>query len=417
MGNKNSTIYMDEKEKIDAFVQSRSTTMYEYMMQSNSQFTLWYKTLAHSDLTNRGKKNGLNEGLEKNYLYYLSVEEMEKIQEQFPEKPFESAKQSNIGLPTQFYGDLGVPRLERRKGKQETQHAHVLVNEYADVMFVNDTIEFFTQEYTARVLKRLNKYNRLFCSRNDVTLNEKTPFTEIQLTEAIHGLGTADDVEFHKLRLSMFLNDTVIFLIEHRKEKNRLYIMLEKNPRFFTLANVADTAWEKYIATHRRQEVAKIKGKEPLSAGEDEKSRRLQSAWKDKLAKEMMTYTTEEGKVFCPITNICADFSAFSMLFVASHIKRHVDCSNDKESFDVNNGLLLSANADALFDKYMITINEEKELVFSFLLEPDYKLRSELLLNSPIFKLVLNEARMKNLEEHRKIFYKKEEERKRTLSR
>ena len=416
MPNKNTTVGMDEKEKIDAFVQSRSTTMYEYMMQSKSRFTLWYKTLSHSDLTNRGKRNGSKEGLEKNYLYYLSVEEMETIQEQFPEKPFESAKQSNIGLPTQFYGDLGVPRLERRKGKQETQHTHVLVNEYADVMLVNDTMEYFSQEYTARALKRLNKYDRLFCSKNDVRFDENSSLTKIQLTEAIHGLGTADDVEFHKLRLSMFLNDTVIFLIEHREEKNKLYIMLEKNPRFFTLAGVADTAWEKYITTHRRQEVAEIKGKEPLAAGEDEKSRKLQSAWKDKLAKEMMTYTTEEGKVFCPITNICADFSAFSMLFVASHIKRYADCNNYKESFDVNNGLLLSANADALFDKYMIAINEEKKLIFSFLLEPDYMLRSQLLLNLPVFKLVLNEDRMKNLEEHRRILYKKEEERKKSLS-
>ena len=180
---------------------------------------------------------------------------------------------------------------------------------------------------------------------------------------------------------------------------------------------MSDSAWEKYIATQRRQEVAEIKGKQQLDAAEDEKSRRLQSAWKDKLAKEMMTFTTEEGKVFCPFTGIGADFNAFSMLFVASHIKRHADCASDKESFDVNNGLLLSANADALFDKYMITVNEDKELVFSFLLETDYVLRNKLLLNQPLFQLVLNDERMKNLEEHRKIFYQKEEERKKTAAR
>ena len=215
----------------------------------------------------------------------------------------------------------------------------------------------------------------------------------------------------------MFLNDTVIFVIEHGKERNQLYIMLEKNPRFFTLAGVADKTWEQYVSVQRRQEIVGIKKKESFDASENEKSRKLQSVWKDKLAKEMMTYTTEEGKVFCPITNVCADFNSFSMLFVASHIKRHADCSSDKESFDINNGLLLSANVDALFDKYMIAINEDKELLFSFLLEPDYMLRSQLLLNMPVFKLILNDERMKNLEEHRKIFYNKEEERKKGNSR
>ena len=198
MANKNSIIYMDEQDEISAFVQSRSVTMYEYMVKSKSQFTLWYKPLAHSDLTNRGKRNGAKEGFEKNYLYYLSVEEMEKIQEQFPEKPFESAKQSNIGMPMDFYLDLGIPRLERRKGKQKSQHSHIIINEFVDVMIVNDTMEYFKQEHTARVLKRLNKYNRLFCDKNNIILNEESPFTEIQLTEAIHGLGTADDIEFHK---------------------------------------------------------------------------------------------------------------------------------------------------------------------------------------------------------------------------
>lgn len=416
MENKNSTIYISNKNQIISFVQSRSLSMLEYIQNSSSYYTLWYKNLSHSDLTNRGKRNGSREGLEKNLLYYLSIEEMKSIQEYFPEKPFESAKQSNIGLPSQFYEDLGIRRLERRKGKQDSQHKHIVLNENINVMLVNDTMEYFNQEYTGRVLKKLNKFDRLFSSKNNVNLNENSPFTDIKLTQAIHGLGTANDEEFHKLRLSMFLNDTVIFLIEHKEERNQLFIMLEKNPRFFTLIGAADTAWEKYLVSHRRQEVAKIKGDISLDASENEKSRRLQSAWKDKLAKEMMTYTTDEGKVFCPFTNVSANFSAFSMLFVASHIKSHAECSCDKESFDINNGLLLSANADALFDKYMISVNEEKELIFSFLLEKDFILRNKLLLNQPIFQMVLNVERMKNLEQHRKKFYEKENERKKNAS-
>lgn len=415
MSNKNLTIFLDNKTQIESFIQSRSPSMYKYVVSSKSHFTLWHKTLSHSDITGRGKRNGAKEGLERNLLYYLSVEEMEKIQLQFPDKLFESAKQSNIGLPAQFYSDLGVPRLRRRRGKQETQHTHIILNDYVDILLVNDTMEYFNQEYTKCVLKKLNKYDRLFSSKSDVFLNKESPFTDIQITQAIHGLGTSEDKEFHKLRLTMFLNDTIMFLIEHTKEKNKLFIMLEKNPRFFTLVGIADKAWQQYVEIHRRQEVARIEGKQVLRAEVDQKSRKLQSMWKSKLAKEMMTYTTEEGRVFCPFTGVSADFSTFSMLFVASHIKRHADCYNDRESFDINNGLLLSANADALFDKYMITISNTKELIFSFLLETDYSLRNNLLLNQPIFQLVLNEDRMKNLEEHRAKFYKKEEERKKLL--
>ncbi len=416
MPNKNTTIFINDKEQVKSFVQSRSASAMEYINNSSSEFSLWYKTLTHSDLTNRGKRNGGKEGLEQNYLYYLSVDEMKQIQDNNPEKPFESAKQSNIGMPVQFYSDLGIPRLERRKGKQMTQHTHISVNEYVDVYLVNDTLKYFKQEYTARVLKRLGKYNRIFCSKNDITIDETKPFTEIKLTEAIHGLGTADDEEFHKLRLSMFLNDSIIFLIEHDNKRNKVFMLLEKNPRFFTLSGESDTAWEKYISTQIKQEKAALKGKAQLDASEEEKSRKLQSAWKEKLAKEMMTYTTEEGKVFCPFTGVQADFNSFSMLFVASHIKRHADCSSDKESFDVNNGLLLTANADALFDKYMISVSEDKELIYSFLLEPDYNLRNKLLLNQEIFKIILNDERMNNLKEHRKIFFQKEEERKKHMT-
>ena len=87
-------------------------------------------------------------------------------------------------------------------------------------------------KYTKRVLRALDKDDKKW-DDDSIELNEDNWFTNIRLTEAIHGLGTSDDKEFHKLRLSMFLNDSIILLIEHNNEKNRLFIMLEKNPRFF----------------------------------------------------------------------------------------------------------------------------------------------------------------------------------------
>jgi predicted restriction endonuclease len=68
----------------------------------------------------------------------------------------------------------------------------------------------------------------------------------------------------------------------------------------------------------------------------------------------------------------------------------------------------LCANADALFDKHLITISETKELIFSFLLDNDSRLKSQLLLMQPIFQPILNEKRMEYIAYHREQFKKLE---------
>lgn len=68
--------------------------------------------------------------------------------------------------------------------------------------------------------------------------------------------------------------------------------------------------------------------------------------------------------------------------------------TTNEEKNDVNNGLLICANANALFDKRLITINENKEIEFSFLLDDDIRLKIQLLLMQPIFKPIVNKKRM-----------------------
>lgn len=226
MPNKNSTIFFEQQVEIEQYIGNRSERMLAYMKEhSKSRFTLWHKTLTHSDLTNRGKRNGNKEGLDRNLLYYLSVKEMMNIQNN-SEKEFESAKQSNIGLKEEFYNDLGIPRLKRRNGPQETQHEKVVLNDFVDVFIVNETAKYFTMPYTKMVLKALGKDADKWKDEDSISLKRGAQFTEIQITQAIHGLGTSSDIEFHKLRLSMFLNDTIIFLIEHCEGRNKLFILL-----------------------------------------------------------------------------------------------------------------------------------------------------------------------------------------------
>ena len=109
-------------------------------------------------------------------------------------------------------------------------------------------------------------------------------------------------------------------------------------------------------------------------------------------------------QVFCPITYITLDYDELGTLLVATHIKGINDeKTTAEEKYDINNGLLLSTTASALFDKHLITIDENKDLLFSIYLD-DYKLKNQLLLLQPIFRPILNEKRMQYLAYHKSIY-------------
>ena len=62
------------------------------------------------------------------------------------------------------------------------------------------------------------------------------------------------------------------------------------------------------------------------------------------------------------------------------------------------------ANADALFDKHLITIDDDGEIIFSFLIDNDQKLKNNLRLTDRVFKNILTPERKKYLEYHREVF-------------
>lgn len=408
----NKSVETFDKDSIIGYLETKSEFMSNYIKEHyDSEFLMIYKYMTHSDLVNKGKRNGNKETLEKNFLYYLSNEEMNQLEKE-QEKPFESAKQSNIGVPTIFFSSLGIDQLERRQGQQSTTHNHIKINDYANVYLVNETLTYFNSYYTRKVLDKLNKRPNWYDLDYDVELRDGD-ITDIQLTHAIHGLGTSDDKEFAKLRLNIFKNDIIIFLIESRPNfQKNLFIMVEKNPIFFNIIGETNNSWQRFAEKQKKIEEYNLKNKTIIDIENEEKTRKQQSKWRTMLAEEMMNYSTKEGEVFCPFTYISCNFEELGPLFVASHIKDYASCENAGEAFDINNGLLLSSNADALFDKHLITINEDKELEFSFLLKNDHQLISKLLLSAPIFKMVLNDERMKYLKHHREKFKNLEELRK-----
>jgi putative restriction endonuclease len=62
----------------------------------------------------------------------------------------------------------------------------------------------------------------------------------------------------------------------------------------------------------------------------------------------------------CAVTGV-----AVSEVLRASHTKPWAECGSDAERLDVFNGFLLSANLDSLFDRFLISFDEQGDLIIS----------------------------------------------------
>lgn len=367
---------------ITSILKDISPSMYNYVQASTtSKFSLYYKFITHSDLAG-GKRTSPKDPYDKNILYYLTVAEMHAV-------GTPTAHQSNILVPANVYYDLGIVKTKGR---------------VIDFKLVNDTVTYFCEQYTKATVTKLGKVFK-WDGKCDCPLSDGN-FTDMQMTVGDQGIGRSDDVELQTLRRNIFVNDTIYFLVENKPDNSKqLFVMLEKNPKFFEILKIEETPW--------KQQITEFLNTMKLVAGDEDKvlaaTRKFQAAWRKLLAKEMMNYIQSGSEVICPFTLIRADFEKVPQLFIASHIKAHSD-SDMYEKYNPNNGLLLCANADALFDDHMITVSENKDLLISKSID-DQKLIDDLLLNHDIFKLVLNEERMEFMKYHREKFEEKERQR------
>lgn len=99
----------------------------------------------------------------------------------------------------------------------------------------------------------------------------------------------------------------------------------------------------------------------------------------------------------CAVTDIST-----RELLRASHIKPWKD-SNNSEKLDPNNGLLLSANIDALFDKGLITFNNNGEMILSTDLEESTTSKMKL---PQKLRKTLEPSEKQYLEHHRNEIFK-----------
>lgn len=394
-------------DKIREYLMYKSDTMSDYLAKNqDDEFILLIKQISHSDLTSAGKRTKIEQPFSKNYLYYLTANEMEEM-DRIDNRPFVTAHQSNIGVPKNIiYDFLSV------SDPDESGDEHFKINDYCEVFLVNDTLKYFTIDYSFKIFEKLNKIPNW--NKDEFKVELKGDFTPIDLSIAAHGIGVSANLEFDKLRRSIFKSDTMMLLLSKDKNNNlKMFIMFEKNPSFFTLIGEGNRSWEKYLEQNNKQEMFELLKQDKLSTGQYEKTRKNQNKWRMLLAEEMMGYTTNENEIFCPLTYITVNFDCAGTLFRASHIKGFADCNID-EAFDINNGIIMVANADALFDKHLITIEDDGTITFSYLLDRNGKLKQELRLNEKVFKAILNDERKRYLEYHRDVFKVKEELRKKS---
>ena len=98
----------------------------------------------------------------------------------------------------------------------------------------------------------------------------------------------------------------------------------------------------------------------------------------------------------CPVTK-----SNLKSILISSHIVPWSE-SNDEERLDVENGILLSPNIDSLFDKHLISFEDDGSILISE--KVDLSNRGSLNIHDEI-KIPVTEGMKKYLKRHRERFY------------
>lgn len=180
------------------------------------------------------------------------------------------------------------------------------------------------------------------------------------------------------------------------KQQQQALIVLENELGFllkaaFKLAVLTPTEITKNYENQVQAELAKL----PSNGTEVERMVR-QRVGQQSFRQALMTYWGGA----CAVTGV-----AIPDVLRASHAKPWSECASDAERLDVYNGFLLNANLDALFDKGLITFDNQGVLQVSPKISGHQKellgLRQQLQLRS------LSPSHLDYLEWHRKHLFRK----------
>lgn len=178
------------------------------------------------------------------------------------------------------------------------------------------------------------------------------------------------------------------YFINKNKIGNKMYSNALKQFRYFTLATIENDSQEEIIAES-------IKQNESITETEKSaiiKARIGQGTFRKSLLDKY------DGK--CIVTHIDN-----LKLLIASHIKPWAICNNN-DRVDVENGLLLSANFDRLFDSGLITFNNSGKINISSFVGKENERRLHIS-NDIIVDLKASKVLLENLEYHSDVLFVK----------
>lgn len=456
--NYNSFYYTYNKEEILMYVKYNSADLFEILktnLDSAGGLILFRKYLSHSDLVTKGKlgsdvkKKLSKEDMMKRYkLYYQNVADLLQT---WQKKDPPVAGQSNICMGKEFYSKTNIKSYEENYRKPRD-----IIGENNLTAFIPyDTVTDFNLEDLNKICE-VNKKNKYAGKEAEDLKNfnieqflvKGTHLLEVKsLHIAAHGLGTDEDELFSYLRSFVFKGDVLNVLYD--KKENILYLFFERNEKYYSLLAEYDKAenytppiWRDYSEEDKKEIVetlclaeiltgtsdkstctdAKLLEntdlkkllddyrksynktvEEIIASGEIPKQRWYQKKWKEVLIKADELQFNKKGAAVCAITGISGDYIKLGKFFVASHIKPYAECIKNNEygdAFDPDNGLILSANIDALFDRHLISIDESGKICAKKAVTP-IKKRIKL---KQLDKYYLTESRKKYLSEHKKEF-------------
>ncbi len=409
--HKKNYLVTNNKEDIFFYVEYNSKTLFEILRSKfDHELLLIRKYLSHSDIVTKGKLTNYktkyypdDQYLKCYILYYQSYNELKNI------KDLPVAAQSNINIPDEFYTETGI-KTYGQNGKRQVE---IVRDSEIPVYIPRDACN----DFNLKELNRICEYNDKFkYEQSDLGYLARFNLDNFAdgntgllradaLHVAAHGLGTESDKLFSYLRSFVFKGD--VLNIVYDKTENVLYVFFERNERYYSLLNeinkkpLTAPIWRSYTPRDRQKvvemlysvDIAKsIENEEAqpeqyelpedeiatllkeyykeyhksvediLALEEPPKYRWYQKRWREALIKMDELHFNEKGYAHCAISETKGDYSKLGRFFIASHIKPYALCIKEKDyysAFDPYNGLILCANMDALFDQFLITIDQD----------------------------------------------------------
>ena len=415
MNAKSNYVLVDDYNDILMYLDYNSNTLFDFVKENNTgnRFLLLRKYLTHSDIINKGKPTRSQQSRlseidyrRKFILYYDSLDELMEY-EKLP-----TAAQSNIGMPDVFYKILNIPHYEENGSVK-----YEIDNTWAKFI-PKDTKKYFNfEEFTnIQIYNNKNEYQQ-----QTINIMKNFPFSEFEIEEddkyykldkltiAAHGLGVETDLLLNYFRTLAFKGDVINILFD--KVNKSMYLFFERNEKYFEIKSKVDNLpisppiWKEYSEEDKKsitlllfsldrvesvinEEISEELSTEVnystlvndvlndyfaeynktieriLASGEKPKYRWYQRKWREVLIKLDEVAFHSKGYAFCAISGLKGKYEKLGRFFIASHIKPYSDCIAEADyqaAFDPHNGLILSANVDALFDQHLISIDVDND--------------------------------------------------------